>query len=102
MKRFDALITTQETSALCEVPFLKKIGKFAKNDNFFCNANFLCGFSGFLKKWDLAESWGFLCCNQCIKALNLSTQTPPYDDFHSLGYNWFLQISCISCNFMPF
>ena len=27
MKRFDALITTQKTPALCEVPFLKKIKK---------------------------------------------------------------------------
>ena len=31
MKQFDALITTQKTPALCEVPFLKKIRKNAKN-----------------------------------------------------------------------
>ena len=43
-------------------------------------------------KWDLAESWGFLRCNQCIKALLLSYQTPPYDDFHFSTYNGFLEI----------
>jgi hypothetical protein len=30
MERFDALITTQKISALCEVPFLKKSRKTLK------------------------------------------------------------------------
>ena len=34
MKRFDALITTQKTPALCEVPFWKKSRKIAQNDHF--------------------------------------------------------------------
>ena len=34
---------------------------------------------------------GFLDCNQCIKTLHLSYQTHPYDNFHFLGYNGFLQ-----------
>ena len=34
MKRFDALITTQKTSALYKVPYLKKIRKTSKNLNF--------------------------------------------------------------------
>jgi hypothetical protein len=34
MKRFDALITMQKTSALCEVPFLKKSRKTTKNGHF--------------------------------------------------------------------
>ena len=42
MKCFDAPITTQKISALYEVPFLKKSGKYAKNDNFFRNDHF-CG-----------------------------------------------------------
>ena len=41
MKRFDALIKTEKTPALCKIPFLKKSVKYAKNDNFFKNANFL-------------------------------------------------------------
>ena len=32
MKRFDALITTQKTPALCEVPFWKKSKKIIQND----------------------------------------------------------------------
>ena len=83
MNRFDALITTQKPPALCKVPFLKKSRKIAQNDNFKKNTIFFLSlFLDFLKKWDLAESWGFLCCNQCIKTLHLSYQTPLYDDFH--------------------
>ena len=48
-------------------------------------------FFRFFQKWDLAASWGFLRCNQCIKTLHLSYQTSPYDDFHFLAYNGFLQ-----------
>ena len=33
MKRFDVPITTQKTSALWEVPFLKKLQKIAKYDH---------------------------------------------------------------------
>ena len=40
MKRFDALVTMQKTSALCKVPFLtKSTKKNAKNDYFFKNAH---------------------------------------------------------------
>ena len=51
-----------------------------------------CAFSWFFRKWDLAESWGFLRCNQCIKMLHLSYQTPPYNVFNFSTYNWFLKI----------
>ena len=34
MKRFDALITTQKTSAICKVPFLNKARKTANNGHF--------------------------------------------------------------------
>ena len=40
MKRFDALITTQKTPALCEVPFLKKSRKTAKKWSFLKNGHF--------------------------------------------------------------
>ena len=53
---------------------------------------FFGSFSCCFFKWDLAESWGFLRCNQCIKTLHLSYQTPPYDDFHFSTYNGFLEI----------
>ena len=32
-----------------------------------------------------------MCCNQCNKTLDLSYQTSPYNDFHFLAYNGFLQ-----------
>ena len=91
MKRFDALITTQKTPVLCNVPFWKNTRKIAQNDHFSKITIFLRFFLIF-KKWDLAESRGFLRCNQFIKTLHLSYQTPPYDDFHFLTYNWFLEI----------
>ena len=72
-------------------PILEKIKKNRPKWPFFKNDHFFCAFSWFLKKWDLAESWGFLRCNQCIKTLHLSYQTPPYDDFNFLAYNGFLQ-----------
>ena len=90
MKRFDALITTQKTPALWEVPFRKKSRKTAQNDHF-SKMTIFGSFSWFFKKWDLAESWGFLRCNWCIKTLHLSYQTSPYNDFNFLGYNGFLQ-----------
>ena len=40
MKRFDALITTQKTPALCEVPFLKKSRKTTKKWSFLKNCHF--------------------------------------------------------------
>jgi hypothetical protein len=46
-----------------------------------------CGFSWFFQKWDFAESWGFLRCDQCIKTLHLSYQTARKHDFHFLPYN---------------
>ena len=91
MKRFDALITNAINPSALRSPVLEKIRKngliwpFFKNDLF-------CAFSWFFKKWDLAESWGFLRCNQCIKTLHLSYQTHPYNDFHFWTYNGFLEI----------
>ena len=58
MKRFDALITTRKTPVLCKVPFRKKSRKNAQNYNF-SKITIFCSFFLFLKKWDLAESWGF-------------------------------------------
>ena len=46
-------------------------------------------FSWFFPKWNFAERWGFLRCNQCIKTLHLSYRTPQYADFHFLPYNGF-------------
>ena len=86
MKRFDALITTQKTSALYKVPFLKKSRKTVKKGHFWKNGIF-CGCSWFFRKWDFAESLGFLRCNQCIKTVHLSYQTAIYDDFHFSLYN---------------
>ena len=40
MKRLDALITTQKTSTLCNVPLLKKSRKTPKKYNFFKNYRF--------------------------------------------------------------
>jgi hypothetical protein len=47
MKRFDALITTQKTPALC-----KKMVIFEK-------WSFWAIFLDFFPKWDFTESWGF-------------------------------------------
>ena len=92
IKRFDALITTQKTPALCKVPFKKKKSrKSAKKNGQFWKLVILGDFSWFFPKWDFAERWGFLRCNQCIRTLHLSYQTPSYDDFHFLAYNGFLQ-----------
>ena len=72
-------------------PILGKSKKITQNDHF-SKMTIFCAFSWFFKKWDLAESWGCLCCNQCIKTLHLSYQTPPYDDFNFSTYNEFLKI----------
>ena len=40
MKRLDALITTQKTLTLCNVPLLKKSRKTPKKYNFFTNDRF--------------------------------------------------------------
>ena len=69
MKLFDTLITTQETSALYKVPFLKKSRKNVKKGHFWKKCIFYVFFS-FFQKWDFAERWGFLRCNQCIKTLH--------------------------------
>ena len=76
-------------SALQSPVLKKKSRKIAPND-YFSKIRIFCTFSWFFKKWELAESWGFLRCNQFIKTLHLSYQTPPYDDFHFLTYNGFL------------
>ena len=90
MKRFDALITTQKTPALCKVTFWKKSRKNPKHYNL-KKIPFLGGFSWCFQQQYSFKSWGFLHCNQCIQTLHLSNQTPTYDDFHFLGYNGFLQ-----------
>ena len=64
--------------------------KIAKNDNFSKIIIFWGIFLIFLGNWTLQRA-GVLCCYQCIKTLYLSYQTSPYDDFHFLAYNWFLQ-----------
>ena len=71
--------------------FFKNQEKPPKNGNFW-KMVILGGFSWFFPEWDFAESWGFLRCNQCIKTLHLSYQTPPYNDFHFSAYNGFLEI----------
>ena len=86
MKRFDALIATQKTSAFCKVPFLKKSVKNHPKIQFFQKCDFLW-VSWFSQKWDFAESWSFLWCNQYIKTLHLRYQMTILDDFHFLPYN---------------
>ena len=58
MKRFDALITTQKTPALCEVPFLKKSRKTAKKWSFLKNGHFGRFFLIF-SKMGLCRALGF-------------------------------------------
>ena len=43
MKRQDALITTQKTSTLCDVPLLNKSRKTPENDHLKKNGNFIRG-----------------------------------------------------------
>ena len=54
--RFDALIATQKTSALCEVPFLKKSVKTAKKTTILSKMPIFLGISKKNQKWDFAES----------------------------------------------
>ena len=70
--------------------FFKNQEKPPKNGHFWKMVIF-GSFSWFFPAWDFAEIWGFLRCNQCIKTLHLSYQTPPYNDFNFLGYSGFLQ-----------
>ena len=52
---------------------LEKFRKNRKKNWRFCKMVIFCGGSWFFfPKWDLAESWGFLRCNQCIKTVYLS------------------------------
>ena len=82
MIRFDALITTQKTPALCVVPFSKKSRKIAENANFSKITIFFAVFLDFFKKQDLAESWVFVHCNPCINTLHLSYQTTTNSNFN--------------------
>ena len=79
----------KKTQTLCIVAFRKKSRKIAQNDNF--SKNSWCFFLTFLEMGPCRELCFFSRCNQCIKTLNLSYQTCPYNDFHFLAYNWFLQ-----------
>ena len=91
MKSFHVLITTQKkTRALCEVPFLKTQQKKRKKIVIFEKWSFWAIFLAF-SKMGLCRALGFLRCDQCIKTLNFSYQTPPYDDFHFLAYNGLLR-----------
>ena len=73
-------------------PISLKIMKNHQKNVFFFKSVILDDFFGLFTKWDFAECWGFLRCNQCIKTLHLSYQTPQSNDFHFLAYNGFLQI----------
>ena len=67
MKRFDALITTQKPQLSARSHFLKNQEK----PGIFLD---------------------FLRCNQCIKTLHLSYQTPQHNDFNFLACNGFFEI----------
>ena len=54
--------------------------------------DYLGFFSWFFQQRYNTKSWGFLRCDQCVLALNLSYQTPPYDDLHFSVYNGCLRI----------
>jgi hypothetical protein len=54
--------------------------------------DYLVFFSWFFQQRYNTKSWGFLRCDQCVLALNLSYQTPPYDDLHFSVYNGCLRI----------
>ena len=56
-------------------PISEKIRKNIQKMDIFEKMVIFGGFSYFFQKWDFAESWGFLRCNQCIKTLHLSYQT---------------------------
>ena len=59
MKRFDALVTTQKTPALCEVPFLKKSRKTAKKWLFLKNGIFFAIFLYFFQNETSQRVGGF-------------------------------------------
>ena len=91
MKRFDALITTQKTPVSAKSHFGKNPEKIAQNDHF-SNMTIFWRFFLIFKEMGPCRGLGFfLHCNHCIKMLHLSYQTPPYNDFHFLGFNGFLQ-----------
>ena len=48
-------------------------------------------FLDFFQNGTLQRAGVFLRCNQCIKTLHLSYQTPPFDHFYFSAYNGFLQ-----------
>ena len=87
MKRFDALITTQKKPQLSARSYFLKNQEKAQKMAFLKNGHFGLFFLIF-SKTGLCRALGFfLRCNQCIKTLHLSYQTPRYDDFHFLAYN---------------
>ena len=91
MKRLYALITTQKTSTLCNVPLLKQSRKLPKN-YFFSKITVLVVFPDFFSNGAVLI---FFFCNQCILTSHLSYQVSIYGDFHFLGYKGFLQF-CIT------
>ena len=87
MKRFDALITTQKTSALYKVAFLKKSGKYAQKLPFFQKCPFFVVFLDFFRNGTSQRAEVFLRCDQGITTLHLSYQTARWRDFHFSPYN---------------
>ena len=72
-------------------PIFEKIKNKLPKMTIFLKLQFFSVFSWVFKKWHLAESWGFVHCNQCIK-LHYSYQTPLYNDFNFVGCNRFLNL----------
>ena len=102
MKRYDALIARQKTSALCKVLSRKKSVKTAKK-NIIKKMPVFSGFS-------LQRDEVVLRCNQCIKMPHLRYQKTLLDGFHFChimggpivqtpgrgGKNWYIFLKILS------
>ena len=87
-KVLDALNATQEAPALYKVRFLKKSRKSCKKYHLLTKLPKMVifgGFSWFFQKPHFVESWGFLCCVQCIKTLLLSYHNQLFWQFYRLS-----------------
>ena len=77
-KRPDALNTTQNTPALCNVPFPNVSRKTSKKLHFWRKKCLFGSFSWFFQEQYIVESWDLLRCIQCIRTFLLS-----YQNWHS-------------------
>ena len=87
MKRFDELITTQKTSALCNLPFLKKnLEKLQKIVILEKNV-FFCGVSKNILEMRLCREMMFFALQSVHQNTSFKLSNDSLGQFHFLPYN---------------